>query len=172
MGGINRDGEFVERCMEDCERATNGHCLLAWNINYDPPGKHNMRARLICENPKLLHWDAIAVIGPALTFYSSNACQFFESGSMFDDKGAYLDAKLREQVATYRIELKTAKGKHIKTITGSTTNGMIESDWDLADEHGKNFKEDSFDGFFYVTYPGETLTNAPARKNFNRLGGG
>jgi len=168
LGVINNDGDFVECCFEDCERATNSHCLLSWNINYDPPGKHSIRAKLVCYN----HFDPITVIGPPLTFYSSNVCQFFESGSMFDSKGAYLDAKLREQVATYRIELKTAKGKHIKTITGSTTNGMIESDWDLTDERGKKFKDDSFDGFFHVAYPDDIQTNAPTRKNFNRLGGG
>jgi len=167
LGVINKDGDFVECCFEDCERATNGHCLLSWNINYDPPGKHNIRAKLVCYN----HFDPIIVIGPPLTFYSSNVCQFFESGSMFDSKGAYLDAKLREQVATYRIELKTDKGKHVRTITGNTTNGMIQADWDLTDEHGKPFKNDTFDGFFHVAYPDDLHTNPPAIKRFTKFNG-
>lgn len=170
LGGFNKDGDFVECCFADYERATNGHCLLWWNINYDPPGKHNYRARLVCAGPKL-HWDEITVIGPALPFYSSNVCRFFEGSTLFDSTGAILQAKLKEQNATYSIELKTVKGKHIKTITGSTTNGMIDLDWDLTGEHGNKCKDGSFDAIFYVTYPGDTHTNAPARTTFNRIGG-
>lgn len=165
LGVINKDGDFVECCLEECERATNGNCLLSWNINFDPPGKHRLRAKLDCYN----HFDQITVIGPPLYYYSSNVCQFFESGSMLDLKSAFLTAKLRAQTATYKIELKTAKGTHIKTITGSTTNGLIDLEWDLKDEHGKQFEGDSFGGFFHVTYPGDTHVNAPAKKEFTKF---
>ncbi len=169
LGSFNKDGDFVECCFDDCERATNGHCLVWWNINYDSPGKHNIRARLYCDGP-MLHLDSITVIGPALPFYSSNVCRFFEGSTLFDSTGAILQAKLREQVATYSIELKTVKGRHIKTITGSTTNGMIDLEWDLTGEHGKKFKGDSFDGFFNIAYPGDIHPNAPAADRFNRIG--
>jgi hypothetical protein len=165
LGVINKDGDFVECCFEECERATNGNCLLSWNINFDPPGKHRLRAKLDCYN----HFDQITVIGPPLYFYSSNACQFFESGSMYDSKSAFLTAKLREQTATYKIELKTTKGKHIRTITGSATNGLIDLEWDLKDELGKKFTEKTFDGYFYVKYPGESRSGSPAIKEFTKF---
>jgi len=165
LGVINNNGDFVECCLEACERATNGNCLLSWNINFDPPEKHRLRAKLVCYN----HFDPITVIGPPLNFYSSNACQFFESGSMYDAKGAFLDAKLRENVATYRIELKTLKGDHIKTIAGNTTNGMIEADWDLGDEHGNKYTGKSFDGYFHIKYPSESRSSPPAIKEFTKF---
>jgi hypothetical protein len=166
LGFFNKDGDFVECCFTDNERATNGHCLVSWDINYDSFGKHDVRARLnYCTG-----MDTIQVIGPPLPFYSSNVCRFFEGSSLFVSTGATLQAKLREPVATYRIELRTLKGKVIKTITGGTTNGMINVDWDLTDKHGRKFKGDSFDGLFYVSYPDDKTSNAPAGDRFNKLG--
>ncbi len=171
LGRLNPDGQLIPCCYEECERATNGHCLLSWNINYDRPGKHNIRAQLVYggPGPNRLTFDSITVVGPALTFYSSNACMFFEGATLFNSAGARLFAKLRQQAATYRIELNTVNGKHLKTFTGSTTNGMISLDWDLHGEHGKEFKGASFDAFFHVTYPGEKTPGPPARDRFNRV---
>ena len=67
LGIINKDGDFVECCYADCERATNGNCLVWWNINYDQPGKHDIRVRLSYSGAAL-HWDEIKVIGPACIF--------------------------------------------------------------------------------------------------------
>ncbi len=172
LGGLNSDGEFVVCRFAGYERATNGHCLLWWSINYDPPGKHNIRAQLVYGSPLTRVWpNTLSVVGPALPFYSSNVCMFFEGANLFDSSGAILQAKLREESATYRIELKTVKGKHIKTITGSTTNGMIDLDWNLADEHGKRFNGDSFEGIFQVVYPRDKARNPPARSRFSKIGG-
>jgi hypothetical protein len=165
LGVFNNDGDFVERCFDGVDRGTNGRCVIWWVINYDPPGKHDIRAQLTYHNGL----DSIEIIGPPLLFESSNVCKFFEGASLFNSSGAILQAKLREQTAKFRIELTTPKGKHLKTITGSTTNGMIELDWDLKDDHGKKFMGDSFGGAFYVMYSGDTRTNAPARDTFNRI---
>jgi hypothetical protein len=166
VGFFNKNGDFDEGCFTEPERATNGHCLIWWDINYDPPGKHDVRARLTYGNGM----DSIQVIGPPLSFYSSNVCRFFEGYSLFDSSGATLLAKLREPTATYRIELTTPKGSRLKVITGSTTNGLINTNWDLTDRRGRKFKDDSFDGFFYVTYPDDKSSNAPAGDRFNKIG--
>jgi len=166
LGGFNWDGDFVECCFTDCERATNGHCRLWWNINYDPPGRHSIRARLTYYDG----WNRIEVTGPALSYYSKNVCRFFEGSTLYDSTGAILQAQLREKAGRYRIELRAPKGKHLKTITGVATNGMIDLDWDLRDEHGKKFEGTSFIGVFHITYPDNITTNAPAKDWFNYLG--
>jgi hypothetical protein len=165
FGVINKDGYFVDFTFSGWEQAADGGSQLWWVINYNAPGKHNIRARLNYYNGM----DGIEIIGPPLQYDSSNVCQFFEGYSLFDSTGALLQAKLRQQVAKYRIELATQKGKHLKTITGSSTNGVINLEWDLKDDHGKKFKGDSFEGAFYVIYPDDTHTNAPARDYFNRI---
>jgi hypothetical protein len=166
VGFFNKDGDFVEGCFTESERVTNGNCLIWWDINYDPPGKHDVRARLTYGNGM----DSIQVIGSPLSFYSSNVCRFFEGYSLFNSDGAVLLAKLCEPTAKYRIELKTLEGKRLKVITGSATNGLINTNWDLTDWHGRKFKGDSFDGFFYVTYPDGKSSNAPAGDIYNKLG--
>jgi len=165
FGVLNKDGDFVDFTFSDWERAADGGCQLWWVINYNAPGKHGIRARLNYYNGL----DDIEVIGPPLSYYSSNVCQFFEGYSLFNSSGALLQAKLHEQTAKYRIELIMHNGKHLKTITGSTTNGVINLEWDLKDDHGRKFKGDSFEGAFYVTYPDDSHTNPPAKDTFNRV---
>lgn len=166
LGWFNKGGDFVEGCFTGSERALNGHCSVWWTIDYDRPGKHDIRARLSYSSGL----DTINIIGPALAYYSSNVCQFFEGYSLFNSSGALLQARLRERTAKYRIELTTLKGKHLKSITGVSTNGTINLEWDLKDDRGKKFKGDSFRGSFYVMYPDDTRTNPPARDIFNRVG--
>jgi len=165
FGVFNKDGDFMDFTFSGWERAADGGSHLWWVINYSAPGKHGIRARLNYYNGL----DDIEVIGPQLLYDSSNVCQFFEGYSLFNSSGALLQARLREQTAKYRIELTTPKGKHLKTITGSTTNGVINLEWDLKDDHGTKFKGDSFEGAFYVAYPGDTHTNAPAKDTFRDL---
>jgi hypothetical protein len=165
FGFLNNDGDFVEFTFSGWERAADGGSHLWWNINYNAPGRHEIRADLRYSDGM----NQLEIIGPSLQYDSSNVCRFFEGYSLFDSTGALLQARLREQTAKFRIELKTQKGKHLKTITGSTTNGVINLEWDLKDNHGKKFKGDSFEGAFYVTYPDDTHTNEPARDYFNRI---
>ena len=169
LGGLNKSGDFVELYAAHWQRATNGRCLLVWNTAYDPPKNYNLRARLICEGHKM-DWNSIYVIGPALSFCSSNDCQFFAGSSMFDSKSAYLDAKLRESVASYRIELTTSDGKHLKTITGTTTNGMVREEWNLIDERGKKFEGDDINSQFYITFPPHSKTNSTTKPTFKKVG--
>ena len=79
MGWFIEGGYFVSCDLEGYDRATNGHCLFWWNINYDSPGQHLLRARLDCGDTA----DRIVAVGPALPFYSSNVCKFPEGATLF-----------------------------------------------------------------------------------------
>jgi len=166
MGWFGEGGHFVTCCFAGYDRASNGHSLFWWNVNYDWPGKHLLRARVTWHDSAL---DSIEVIGPALPFYTSNVCKFVEGATLFDSSGAILRAELRGPIGAYSIELKTVKGHHLKTVSGVTTNGSIDLLWDLTDERGKKLKDVSFDGFFHIIYPGDTSVSIPAWDRFNKL---
>jgi len=141
----NNGAEFQE-----CDRATNGDCLLAWNTTFDPPGAHTVQAQLVWTE----NWHTFEIKGPTAFFYSSNVCQFDPFYSEYDVKhGAILEAKLPESNATYSIELNTSNGVHLKTITGSTSNGEILVRWNLTDDHGNVHTNDTFNSVFHITFP-------------------
>jgi len=148
--------------LQSCERATNGNCLLVWNTTYDPPGKHFVRAHLLFggENivPKVSKRgrrvsEPVEVTGPLVPFFSSNLCQFDPSYSEFDSSGATLYAKLLESNGLYTIELKSPAGNHIRTFTGSTSNGVINVHWDLTDDRGNRCTNQSVDSAYQITLP-------------------
>ena len=147
------------------ERSKDGHVIVWWNVNYDPPGLHEVRARLTYYNGV----DSIEILGPPLFYNSSNVCQFNEDSAPFNSSGASIQARLREQIATYRIELKTTKGKHLRTISGTTTNGLIDLNWDLTDERGVKFKGELLDGLFFVNYPNDSRKTPPAKYRYFRV---
>ena len=66
--------------------------------------------------------------------------------------------------------METEKGQHIKTISGSTTNSMIDLTWNLIDEHGKKFNGATFNGVFHVTYPRDKAPGVPAKVKFFKVG--
>jgi hypothetical protein len=125
---------------------------LIWNTTYDPPGQHALQAQLDYTD-RSEDWHNEAVRGPVTPFFSSNICQFFPGSSMFDDRGATLYAKLPEPNGIYTIELKSPAGILIKTLKGTTSNGVINVEWDLKDENGKAYTNDSFESVFNVMLP-------------------
>jgi len=135
--------------LQECNRATNGNCLLVWNTTYDPPGKHFVQARLLYEEKE----DSLEVKGPLVPFFSTNVCQFDPFYSEFDSNGAILYAKLPESNGIYTIELKSPAGELIRSFTGTTSNGVIHVRWDLTDEQGKTYTNDSVNSVFHVTLP-------------------
>jgi hypothetical protein len=170
LGVINKGGDFALCDLYDLERATNGDCLLSWNTGYDSPGKYKLRARLTCDGPKM-QWNGMTIIGPALEFNSANDLQFFESSSMFDSNSVPLVAKLIKPVATFKIEITTSEGKHLKTIIGSTSNGWINLEWNLIGDDGKKFEGNSMNTEFTVTYPDDLRSsNASGGDRFNKIG--
>ena len=138
---------FRQPELQDCKRATNGDCLLAWNAASERPGQHAMQALFLAETAV----DAeLEVKGPVEPYYSSNLCRFFPSSSLFDDGGAFIDAMLVESNGVVSVEIKTLSGEHVKTLTGRTTNGVIHIDWDLLDDHGRKYTKNSFESYFHI----------------------
>lgn len=137
---------------QECSRATNGNCLLVWNTTYDPPGQHALQTQLHCTE-RQNGWHTFEIKGPVAPFYSSNICQFDPFYSEFDSSGAILHAKLPEPNGIYTIELNSPTGEHIRTIAGTTSNGVIHVKWDLKNDHGNKYTNDSINAVFHVTLP-------------------
>ena len=133
-----------------CRRATNGDCLLVWSAAADAPGQHALQAWLML--PAGIDREA-EIRGPVLPFLSTNLIQFSMYGSQFDERGADLDARLAESNASFSIEIKTRSGSHLRTLTGSTTNGLIHAEWNLMDDKGNKFTNNSFLSDFQVILP-------------------
>lgn len=160
----------VEVTLSETTRAANGNSLLSFNIAYDPMGQHFLSSQFrLNSDPDTPH-PVMTGNGELLPFYSSNSVQFFEAGSMFDDSGAYVDAKLFANSADYQIDLydtATTPPTLIRTITNSTSTGFIEEDWDgmLADGITP-FTNSEVQAVFTVAYansPGNVSANKPKK---------
>ena len=156
--------------VQDCERTINGNCRLVWDTTYDPPGKHFLQARLSIHNPpargprRNFDTGETTLKGPLFAFVSTNVIQFLPLGNVLTDKGAFFQIKLAQPVGSYSLKLTSASGEPIRTITGSTTNGIAEVRWDLTDDHGKRYTNDSLNSTWTVTFPDapkDASTNAP-----------
>jgi hypothetical protein len=158
------DGEIYE--YQSYERATNGNFLLSWNTPFASPGVHRLYAEFwlcIMDRPPLI------ARGPIFSYHSTNYLQFDPFYSAFDDAhGAMLYAKVPKTNVLYSIELKTPEGVRIKTISGSTTNGEISERWNLIDEQGNKFTNDSFNAVFSVTLPDGTTQSRSSAKALSK----
>jgi hypothetical protein len=126
--------------------------LLVWNTTYDPPGRHAVQAELLLRHRGEESGEG-RIQGPAAPFFSSNLCQFSHRYDFYDARGATLYARLPESNGVYSIELKDPAGEHIKTFTGTTSNGVIQVHWDLVDDRGRAYPSQSFESVFSVTLP-------------------
>ena len=79
--------------------------------------------------------------------------QFFPLGDVYSDKGAFFHVKLAQPVGSYSLKITAPSGEHIHTITGSTTNGIVDVSWDLTYNGGKRYTNDSFNSTWTVTFP-------------------
>ncbi len=163
------DSSDAEAELQECERGTNGNCRLVWNSTYDPPGKHFLQAELSIENwrsrSRRRNQDdnEMTVKGPLFAFVSTNVLQFFATGDVYSEKGAFFHVKLAQPVGSYSLEITSPSGEHVHTITGSTTNGIVEVDWDLISESGKRYTNASFNSTWTVTFP-DPPTSASTNK--------
>ena len=148
---VGTRGEEGER--QTCARAANGNGLLAWTTTYDPPGRHAIQVEFICTTDEEKEDEAVKVQGPAVLYVSTNLVQFSAAYDSFTPAGATLYAKLPESNAVYSIELTTPAGAHLQTLAGRTSNGVIKVHWNLIDDHGVRYTNDSFDSAFSVTLP-------------------
>ena len=158
--------------MQNCERAANGNCRLVWNTMYDPPGKHFLQAELSVRNPRArlrrrnYESQEISLKGPLFAFVSTNVLQYSPL-DLYSEKGAFFYVKLAQPVGSYTLKITSPSGQHLHTITGSTTNGVVETNWDLICDDGKPYTNDSFNSAWTVTFPdppkpvSAASTNAP-----------
>lgn len=153
-GDLRLDVDGFEADFYELDEATNGNCLLRWNTTYSPPGFHYLSANFLIAGGAWTDTATVSGQGQILPFLSTNVLQFFESDTMYDGTGAYLDAQLPEQDATYTIQLydpSTVPPTLINTITNSTTNGMIEENWNLTYSDGVTiFTNDAVNAVFTV----------------------
>ena len=129
---LNMDG--FGATGEQLTRATNGHCLLTFNQYFDPPGQHYLSANF--------RMGGQAADGRLLPFLSTNELQFEPAGAMFDDYGAYLDAKIFADQTDYVINLydtSTTNETYILSITNTAYSGMIQEDWGVTNADGSAF---------------------------------
>jgi hypothetical protein len=95
-----------------------------------------------------------------LPFLSTNICQFNAEYSQYDARGVILYAKLPETNGMYKIDLMSPAGEHVKTLNGSTSNGVINIHWNLIDEHGQRYTNPSLDSVFNITLPDSGRTQS------------
>jgi hypothetical protein len=133
-------------------RAANGNFIFGCDVNDFTPGTNKIKVQFFINNPqnkeRFLHAE-----GPAVEFISSNICHVnpYIASDFF--KGVVLHADLCASNASYSIELQDDKGDHVKTISGSTSNGVVNERWDLLDDSGKIYSYHSFNAIYRVTIP-------------------
>jgi hypothetical protein len=154
IGIVNLKLNGITVNLEDFGPATNGNTLLNWNTLYDHSGLNYLQAKISLNG----NGDDFAVISGdgQIGFYKSdNTVRFFECGTIFSEANAYLDAEIPVQNAEYTIRIyspATTPPSLIKTISNSTTNGLIQEDWDLTmDGSGSAFTGSAFDADFEVS---------------------
>ena len=160
LGSLNLfiDLRADEDSDEDCDvgqfewrRAPTGNCLLILSTLYESHGKHALQMGLELSEPDR---DDQFIVGPARPFVVSNLCQFSLSSAYFNPEfGATLRAKLPEPNGNYSIEITSPAGDVLKTITGTTSNGVIKVHWDLTDDHGRKCTNNAYGTLIHVTLP-------------------
>jgi hypothetical protein len=138
------DDDSDEGCIAglmECKPNTNGNCLLVWNTIYETPGKHAIQAAVSLNDAKSpFH----LVEGPVAPFAITNLCQFSLTSARFQrEYGVTLRARLPEPDGLYKFEITSVAGELIKTISGSTSNSLVNVHWALLDVarlriHAKN----------------------------------
>jgi len=141
----------------EVSRATNGNCRLAWHTIFESPGKHTLQMGLLLQDG---NWEKM-IAGPVMMMEVTNLCQFSEASANFDrNTGAWLIGRLPEKKANYSVEILTPDGKRVKTISGDTSNGVLQVFWDLIGDDGRKLEDESFGTVFHITLPesGKTQT--------------
>jgi hypothetical protein len=151
-------GEFGEYMTSDqgcvaeeieCNRATNGDCLLVWRTIYESPGKHALQMGLALNG---LTGSPLNTIGPFTTCVVSNLCQVSVTSRQFDPLGgATIRFKLPESNGVCAVDFLTTGGRRLKTISADTSNGFAKVHWDLTDEHGQRLRDREFDTVLHIT---------------------
>lgn len=140
---------------QETVRATNGNCLIQWNVVIEKPGTYLLRAYLCTRAMKKIN-DIVKVLGPPLDFVSSNEMQLDGFVSELTDTEAHLYAKVFVSNASNTIDVRSADQGTIKTIRGTTTNGILEERWDLIGDNGQKYANQIFT---FAVHLNSTSTN-------------
>jgi hypothetical protein len=137
--------------IQECNRAGNGNCLLVWHAIFDPPGRHAVQAQLILSTQR----NGLYILkGPAIPVVTTNLCQFSLASATYDvERGAIFHARLPETNGRYTIECVTTNGEHLKTLSGSTTNGEFDLTWNLVDDRDHRLTGETFNSIVHITLP-------------------
>jgi hypothetical protein len=130
-------------------RATNGNCLIVWQTTDASPGPHRINA----EFSLFPGQRTIRATGPVTLITLTNICHINPYIGSTYFKGVILYADLSDSNASYNIELLTPNGNHIKTITGNTSNGILNERWNLTDDHGNICTNSSVNAIYHVILP-------------------
>jgi len=144
-----QEDDLFEPELQDCKRASNGDCLLEWNTACERPGQHALQAFLSLAEAG----GSFRIKGPVMPYFSSNLFKLIPLPNAFNDLRASFYAQLPESNGIFRIEVKARFGNHLKTLAGTTTNGIINIRWDLRDEKGRKCTDDSIETFVHVKLP-------------------
>jgi hypothetical protein len=137
--------------QQEIVRAPDGNCLLVWHTIYDPAGPHAVQVQLTASTERS---GIFSGKGPAIPVTTSNLCQFSLDSATYDiELGATFHARLPEANGQYTIECLTTNGAHLKTLTGSTTNGEFKVVWNLVDDHGHRLTGETFNSIVHITLP-------------------
>jgi hypothetical protein len=156
-GNLNLCLEGLSARLQDVKQAADGNCELVWNTDYETPGQHSLQAEFLINGAAdELRQSVGAGFGSLTGFNSANVVQFFEQTSAFDSSGAVLYAHTPTcPNANYTIELRdpnNPSSPHIKTFTGSTSSGVIQTNWDLTYDDGVTvFTNQAVDVVYSVT---------------------
>ena len=60
-------------------------------------------------------------------------------------------ARATSPTGAYAVRLYSPQGHHVRTISGTLSNGIVKAIWDLADEGGTIYTNDSIRAVFQVT---------------------
>jgi len=149
-----KDEDSDEGCVAalmESKPNTNGNCLLVWNTIYESPGKHAIQPAIFLNDAR--RPDNL-IGGPIAPFVITNLCQFSLTSAQFRrEYGVTLRAKLPESNGLYKFEITSVAGELINTISGSTSNSLVNVHWDLLDEKGQLCTNNEFGTVVHITLP-------------------
>ena len=143
------EGLSMDVPLQSLARQTNGDCLLTWNTAYESRGLHAIQPVLWAARAI---YDTVEIRGPVEPYLCTNLCRLFPFGSMFDDRGAQLDAYIYGTNAEFKVEILTTNRVHVKTIAGTNYTDRLQLDWDLLDDSGRKYTNDCFVVLFQIDF--------------------
>ena len=67
--------------------------------------------------------------------------------------GVFLAARFAESNATYVVDFLSTDGERLKSISGTTDDGVMKLRWDLIDEAGRRRTNNEFKTVLHLSLP-------------------